>query len=61
MEREREVSLFVLLQWLFQYKLKELWLREYKTALQQGIQPRKALRNTYQYIKETGEFPKYMW
>ncbi|MEW6424649.1 MAG: hypothetical protein AB1523_07855 [Bacillota bacterium] len=55
-----EVSLYVLLRWLFHYGLKDLWLREYEAALDHGIQPRKALRNTYQYIRETGKFPEYM-
>lgn len=57
---QKEISLYVLLRWLFQYGLKDLWLREYEAALQQGVKPRKALLNAYQYIKETGGFPEYV-
>ncbi|MDR3601919.1 MAG: hypothetical protein P4L49_15765 [Desulfosporosinus sp.] len=54
-----EIELYVLLRQLFNYKEKVLWLREYEWGLQQKVQPRKALVETYKCIKETGDFPQY--
>jgi len=56
---DNEIGLYVLLRQLFNYREKELWLREYELGLQQNVQPRKALGETYKYIKETGNFPQY--
>jgi hypothetical protein len=54
-----EIGLYVLLWLLFDYREKELWLREYEFGLRQNVQPRKSLVETYKYIKETGDFPQY--
>jgi len=54
-----EIGLYVLLRQLFDYKEKEIWLREYELGLQQKVQPRKALVETYKCIMETGDFPQY--
>lgn len=56
---DNEIGLYVLLGQLFNYREKELWLREYELGLQQKVQPRKALVETYKYIKETGNLPQY--
>jgi len=53
----REVTLYVLLQWLQRYGLKDLWLREYEAAAQQGVRPRDALLNKYKHLKVEGESP----
>ena len=55
----REVALYALLQWLQRYELKDLWLREYEAAAQQGVRLREELMNKYKWIKEAGEFPGY--
>ncbi|MDR3543962.1 MAG: hypothetical protein P4L69_23845 [Desulfosporosinus sp.] len=54
-----EIGLYVLLRQLFYYREKELWLREYEFGLQQKVQPRKSLVETYKYIRETEDFPQY--
>lgn len=56
---EAEIGLYVLLRELFNYTEKVLWLREYELGLQQKVQPRKALVETYICLKETGDFPQY--
>lgn len=58
-ERDAEVSLYVLLSLLLEYELKELWLREYDEALKKGVKPREALRKTYKYILENDKLPEY--
>lgn len=39
-ERDAEILLYVLLSLLLEYKLKDLWLREYGEALKKGVKPR---------------------
>lgn len=56
---DSEIGLYVLLRQLFDYREKELWLREYEFGLQQKVQPRKSLVETYKFIKENGDFPEY--
>jgi len=56
---DNEIGLYVLLRHLSNYREKALWLREYELGLQQKVQPRKALVETYKCIKETGDFPQY--
>lgn len=58
-ERDSEVSLYVLLRLLFEYELKEYWLKEYNEALKKGVKPREALQKTYKYIKENDKLPEY--
>ena len=43
---------------MFFYDLKNYWVREYKTALSQGISLRKSLMEIYEYLMEHGEFPE---
>ena len=50
-----------LLRQLFDYREKVLWLREYELGLQQKVQPRKDLVETYISLKEIGDFPQYYW
>jgi len=54
-----EVSLYVLLSLLFEYELKEYWLREYDEAVKKGVKPREALQKTYKYIQENDKLPEY--
>ena len=54
-----EVALYVLLQWLQRYGLKDLWIKEYETATQQGVRPRDELLNKFKQLKAKGEFPTY--
>lgn len=58
-ERDNEISLYVLLSLLLEYELKEYWLREYDEALKKGIKPRERLEKTYKYIKENETLPEY--
>lgn len=53
-----EVELYVLLQYLYSFDLKDYWLREYEAAVNNGIEPRKQLRRVYRCIGETGRFPE---
>lgn len=57
LEQDKEVVYYILLSHLFFYDLKNYWVREYKTALNQGISPRKSLREIYGYLMEHKEFP----
>ncbi|HHT72049.1 MAG: hypothetical protein WAO22_07670 [bacterium] len=52
-----EVSLYILLGLLFDYELKEYWLREYEKALKRGVKPREALRQMYKYIRANDKLP----
>lgn len=54
-----ETILYVLLRQLFNYREKELWLREYEFGLQQMLQPHHNLVAIYTHLKETGDFPQY--
>jgi hypothetical protein len=56
-KRNSEVSLFILLELLFEYDLKEYWLNEYDEAVEKGVKPRESLQRTYNYIKENDELP----
>ena len=58
-ERDKEVSLYILLDLLLEYELKEYWLREYDEALKKGVKPREALQKTYKYIQENDKSPEY--
>ncbi len=58
-ERDAEVSLYVLLSLLLEYNLKELWLREYDEAQKKGVKPRESLRKTHKYILENDKLPEY--
>jgi len=53
-----EVDLYILLEYLFQFELKDYWVREYETAITNGIKPRESLQRTYRYIDENGQFPE---
>ncbi len=57
-ERDKEISLYVLLKLLKEYSLTNYWLREFDEALKKGITPRDYLSETYKYVKENGAFPE---
>src|SRR5205807_1040685 len=46
-DRDTEVSLFVLLQWLRSLKREGLWQREYERSVKAGIKPRDSLSGAY--------------
>ncbi len=58
-EKDKEISLYVLLFLLFQYDLKEHWISVYENAVKKGIEPRGGLQKTYEYIKENDDMPEY--
>lgn len=59
-EWNKEVNLYILLDMLIHYRLKEHWLSVYESAVKKGINPRGALQKTYQYIRENNELPDYI-
>lgn len=46
-EHNKEVALFVLLDLLNEYGLKEHWIREYNAAIEKGVSPRESLQEMY--------------
>ena len=58
-ERDSEVSLYVLLSLLLEYELEEYWLSEYDKVVKKGVKPSEALQKTYKYIKENDKLPDY--
>lgn len=56
LEQSREVALFILLRWLAQHQLPELWLSEYERAARGGIRPRQELNTAYESLKRNGTF-----
>jgi len=46
-DRDAEVSLFVLLRWLHSLEREDLWQREYERAVKAGIKPRDSLSDAY--------------
>jgi len=59
-KKDKEVKLFILLRLIFEKGRKNLWIEQYEKYLQEGIEPRKKLIETYQYILENEELPEYM-
>jgi len=57
LDRNSEISLFVLLQWLRSLQREDLWRREYERAVQTGIEPRESLSNAYRHLKSRGQLP----
>lgn len=61
-QRSREeVALYVLLQWISGDQRVEEWVREYKLAVKQGIEPRDSLQRTYEYIKRENKLPEFIF
>lgn len=58
-KRDSEVSLYILLSMLFEYELKEYWLREYDEAIKKGVKPREVLQKIYRYTQENDELPDH--
>ncbi len=53
-----EVSLYILLELLWQFKAKDYWLQQYDLAVKKGITPRKELADIRQYINDKDRFPE---
>lgn len=58
-KQNSEISLYALLRLLFEYELKEYWVREYGEAVKKGVKPRDVLQKTYHYIQENDSLPEY--
>jgi hypothetical protein len=58
-ENDPEVKLYILLRFLFLFQQEELFIQEYENALKEKTKPRKQLREFYEKVKATGEFPAY--
>lgn len=59
-ERDKEISLYVLLGLLFEYELKDYWVREYKRAVNEGIKPRSGLQKMYEHLLKNDSLPEYI-
>ena len=57
-QRDKEVSLYIILQILRGYELKDYWLREYEDAVEKSVKPRESLMKMYNYIRKNNEFPE---
>lgn len=57
-EYDKEVTLYVLLQHLHIYGLKDYWVNVYENAVKSRIKPRERLEETYRYIKENDMLPE---
>lgn len=55
---DREVDLYYLLHLLFEYDLRDYWIREYEAAVKKKVKPRESLQSVYTFIKDNGEFPE---
>ena len=53
-----EVKLYILLSLIEKYQGPQNWMKEYDEAVENGTDPRAALKKMYQHIKETNQFPK---
>lgn len=56
-----EVDLYCLLQLLFEYNLRDYWMREYEAAVKKKVEPKESLKRVYTYIKDNGEFPEHYY
>lgn len=54
---DKEVTLYVLLDYIGTYQIKNYWIREYECAVKENIEPRESLKETYRYIVENGKIP----
>lgn len=55
-ESNKEIILYVLLNMLKNLDLKDLWLREYRNAVKEGIKPREHLQREFDYIVKNDKF-----
>jgi len=56
---EKEILLYVLLQFIGEYDLVDYWLREYDFALSEKIEPRERLKERREYIVKHGSVPSF--
>lgn len=60
-ETDKEIELYVLLQLLYQYDLKDWLIKEYEEAVKKKVEPRESLVKVYQYTKVHGGLPDTFW
>jgi len=58
-ERNQEVRLYLLLRYLFSLKQVELFLREYESAVKNGVKPRSELVKMANFAKSSGRLPDH--
>ena len=58
-ETDREIKLYVLLRLLFSVNQRDLYIREYESAIKNGIKPRDRLVKMYEFTKESDHLPEY--
>ncbi|HBY21607.1 MAG TPA: hypothetical protein DEG71_11500 [Clostridiales bacterium] len=59
-ERDKEITLYVLLRILFVLDLDEWWVYAYDLAVKKGVKPRERLQKMYEFVKENGKLPEHM-
>lgn len=59
LERDKEISLYILLRLLEDHECMDYWIKEYKLAKEKGIELRASLQREYDYILENKKFPDY--
>lgn len=60
-QSDKEIKLYIELSLIKRYQRLQDWLNVYERAVENGIVPRDSLQRMYQYIKETNQFPEYMY
>ena len=60
-QSDKEIKLYIELGLIKMYQRPQEWFKVYERAVENGIVPRDSLRRMYQYIKETNQFPEYMY
>lgn len=58
---DKEIELYVLLELLYQYDLKDCLIIEYEEAVKKKVEPRESLVKVYRYTKVHGELPDRFW
>lgn len=59
-ERDEEVKLYILIRLLMDYREKDRIINEIKLAKEQGVKPRKSLRDLVMEIEKNNELPHYL-
>lgn len=57
-EKDDEIKLYVLLDWIKDCQQSKDWIREYEKAISNGIEPRVELQNMYKKTIQTNAFPE---
>ncbi|MCZ0704653.1 hypothetical protein J2T56_003254 [Natronobacillus azotifigens] len=56
-----EVKMYIFLELIRRFQRVDDWLEEYELAVLNGVKLREALKNAYEQIKDTKEFPEFIY